>query len=585
MLELQDQANAQKEARHAALYVAWASLAGNILSLPILHGLKLPYQHELLKGFLVALAVTALGRWKNLSRQVNLAIFALVCLLNQLTIWINHETFVSHDLPSGSFFGHKIYILMVALLAPTRWIGTIFIGSITIEAVVQILSWPPSVRLSISSFEPVATVTLALAALGVLSTRCKHLTLIRTAAHLHAEKTWLERAASLSLSIRDLANTPLQTLTCASSLLRHRAGPAHSNLISRLSLKNLDSALGRLVRLNMLLEPLGRLKPLGQSDLSFNSLEQIEKTLSIQAEFIQPLTSLKIADPIQEAREALLWFSWYGAGFSLINLAHIARYEWTEQPIFRVWLAFAAFSLVIAGLAQGLKRLPRAASLILFGIEGGVFIAVCWLTTKTIGLNDFTAPNGLKVVTFDSLKLLALVLAVLAPSSLLGGTLIGMTAVAALAQTFLWSPEARERVTFLEPWMTCVLATILLAVFLLQKHQLEYVKKIASEQAQYPWFERLARLSLMVRELSKPDVLVLKNTTAQISEELSEESPTQIAMLKVMNGAVGKLERLNQALEPLKQTIPQQTEESKSVPDLTAIAREVDQLISFRLAA
>jgi hypothetical protein len=119
---------------------------------------------------------------------------------------------------------------------------------LTIASLVQWFAWGPEVRARLPPAAPWFVVCYAIFATVVYAHRLMRQLVERRAAHAEAEAAALERFMRLLLSMRDLANTPLQTIELTVGLLRRK-----SALEERL-LDRLERATRRLVVISHALE-------------------------------------------------------------------------------------------------------------------------------------------------------------------------------------------------------------------------------------------------------------------------------------------------------------------------------------------
>jgi hypothetical protein len=122
---------------------------------------------------------------------------------------------------------------------------SLFIGSALLHHVML----AEALRARMSAGEPVGVIAYGLFALVVLGFKQRGYVLRGELEHERSEKMALERVARLSLALRDLANTPVQTL----ELVRQRLLTDDPQL--RLQAERMGRALERLRRLNDILAP------------------------------------------------------------------------------------------------------------------------------------------------------------------------------------------------------------------------------------------------------------------------------------------------------------------------------------------
>jgi PAS domain S-box-containing protein len=130
---------------------------------------------------------------------------------------------------------------------------------------------PPRVAVNVSTIDGAGT-ELAFLAIARDVTQARRLEeKLRLAQQ--AERTHLENIARLSLYVRDLTNSPLQVLSLTAELLRNQFDGAR-DLAQRI-----ENSVGRLNRLNEALAPLKDLVDWRATDMSFDALAMIEKSI------------------------------------------------------------------------------------------------------------------------------------------------------------------------------------------------------------------------------------------------------------------------------------------------------------------
>jgi hypothetical protein len=141
--------------------------------------------------------------------------------------------------------GHKAMLLVIGFIAPPPWLGALSISALTLGGILQTMLLAPGAVPFRG--EPLVTCAIAGVAAGLLVMRTRARATERALAITRAEAMAAERLAMTFLAIRDLANTPLQTLTSSTSLLELREG-ADLELVARMK-----RALAQLERLNEIL--------------------------------------------------------------------------------------------------------------------------------------------------------------------------------------------------------------------------------------------------------------------------------------------------------------------------------------------
>jgi hypothetical protein len=139
-----------------------------------------------------------------------------------LCLSLTHPYYAAAPRPWRPFEANKLGALTVALLAPSRWAGLLAIAGYVGSAVVQYGLYPGDAHERLSVTEPWATVAYGAFSVGLLAYRLRGLAMSRAMAQARAEAVVLQRLARASVSLRDLANTPLQTLALSLAVLRAR---------------------------------------------------------------------------------------------------------------------------------------------------------------------------------------------------------------------------------------------------------------------------------------------------------------------------------------------------------------------------
>jgi hypothetical protein len=145
------------------------------------------------------------------------------------------------------FQANKLGCVLAALLAPQLWSALVGVGLHTASAGLVLASVDVELHQQIV-FEPMGTVTFALVGVVLTLYRQRRLALERHVATVHAETVAAQQLARISLAVRDLANTPIQTLELCSAILQQRF-PGAANILALQ-----DRALARLTELGALLQ-------------------------------------------------------------------------------------------------------------------------------------------------------------------------------------------------------------------------------------------------------------------------------------------------------------------------------------------
>lgn len=149
------------------------------------------------------------------------AIFLLLDLMAVFALWPKNQQLAESAVNWVPFRAHQLGALAIALIAPpVAWVGVVSIVGIIGAAVVQFMHFPPEVRDTMPFGDPWTTMFFGGFALGLLFYRRRADRLVHEAARAIAGAESYQRFARAMIAVRDLSNTPLQTLTNLIALLR-----------------------------------------------------------------------------------------------------------------------------------------------------------------------------------------------------------------------------------------------------------------------------------------------------------------------------------------------------------------------------
>jgi hypothetical protein len=135
---------------------------------------------------------------------------------------------------------HKLGTLAVAILAPQRWAGILCILGFVAVPIVQLAVFDPTMHATFGWREALVLGIYGTFASVLLFYRLRSLEVERKLVRAETEAADARHSARVLLAVRDLSNTPLQTIAFASALLR-RHDPEEAA-----SLDRIDRALDRL---------------------------------------------------------------------------------------------------------------------------------------------------------------------------------------------------------------------------------------------------------------------------------------------------------------------------------------------------
>jgi hypothetical protein len=216
--------------------------------------------------FLVALL------WRGARRPVYLGLFSLNVASALLTSLAGANAFAFVGQVGEVYQSLKAGLVVIAVLSPSLRLGAAWIGVFAVAPIVQAHLWEPTIRNAIPAWEPWFVPIYGAIALVLLLYRRRSMTLQNELAETRAERLAIERLAGVTLAVRDLANTPLQTLTTGVGLLRHNVPDSDRVLAS------MERALSQLAKLRLALAPFER--EWQPADESFDALARVERLAS-----------------------------------------------------------------------------------------------------------------------------------------------------------------------------------------------------------------------------------------------------------------------------------------------------------------
>jgi hypothetical protein len=259
--------DAREQARTAALATGAIIFIGGLTFLWLLLAEGYPVLPALVfvgaGGPVVAVAFVG----KRLGTRTFQGLFAAAVLAAVAGVLINNHSMATRGY-FDAFPGIKLAVLVIAFLAPGVRVGAALIGLAVLGPVAETyLWWSPEQRGHMPLLEPWPTVLVGLAALAVLSGQQRRAALAHQLAQAQAGRAWAARMAALALSVRDFANTPIQTLAISVHLARR----SHDDP----ALDGVQAAVQHLSSLTAALTPLAAMVERDPRDLSFDALQRI----------------------------------------------------------------------------------------------------------------------------------------------------------------------------------------------------------------------------------------------------------------------------------------------------------------------
>jgi hypothetical protein len=244
--------------REQAVRTTLAAAALNILGTPIelLFARELPIPMPLWPVFAamavgVAVVVTLLVH----GRQMSMSNIALLYVVNNtaiaLALLLLQPYFALLGRAWSPFQEQKLGVLVASLLAPTLGSGIVAIATLVASALALFAELAPDDLRELPVAEPGPLLIFAIFAVVILFYRMHLLEVQRSTTRIATANAAAAATAQTALAIRDLANTPLQTLRLSVSRLRR--DDAGQGIV----LDRMDHAITRISELNEMLRPHG----------------------------------------------------------------------------------------------------------------------------------------------------------------------------------------------------------------------------------------------------------------------------------------------------------------------------------------
>jgi len=224
----------------------------------------------------VVLAAILLRHRRTATAGLANGVFLLNVLLILAALWFTNAAYAGSGRPWVPFQANKLGMLTVALLAPELWVGLLSIGSFMAAALWQFATFSDGSRAGLAVGEPEATLVIGIFAAILLTYRNRRSGLEREVVRAQTQRVAMWTFARAVLAIRDLSNTPLQTITFASAAARLRY-PEDGRLWDRI-----DRAAADIHALDARLREYERALNWGPGDESIDSSAELSSVVSTQ---------------------------------------------------------------------------------------------------------------------------------------------------------------------------------------------------------------------------------------------------------------------------------------------------------------
>ena len=240
------------EAHRAAVVAALLGVVGTALGVVGFWGVSGPALRAVqAAGLLVSGTVffTSRGRHPLYSKLQANALFLLVLMPTVVMVWMIDDARAAHGAHWVPYEPAKLSVLTLAVIAPPGWpTGVVAILMFVGSSLLHQASLPDAVRARMSAGEPFGILAYGVFAIVLLGFKQRGYTLRAELQRARSEKVAIERVARVAMALRDLANTPVQTLELVRQrlLVEEGLGPQTDRM---------KRALERLRRLNDILAP------------------------------------------------------------------------------------------------------------------------------------------------------------------------------------------------------------------------------------------------------------------------------------------------------------------------------------------
>jgi hypothetical protein len=192
--------------------------------------------------------------WLLITRRPHTVAFgsAMFLVLNTticVALWSDTQQTADTGISFVPFRANQLGALAIALMAPpVPWVGVVAILTVIGSAVVQFAMFSDAVRELLPYGDPLSTLFFGGFAIVLLFYRLSADRNQREVVRAQAEAESYQRYARAMLAIRDLSNTPLQTLMNITAVMRQRGD--HIETVQRL-----ERTVARMTELEQLLRP------------------------------------------------------------------------------------------------------------------------------------------------------------------------------------------------------------------------------------------------------------------------------------------------------------------------------------------
>lgn len=213
---------------------------------------------------------------KELSPAVSTAIFlSSTAVIMACVSWQTYLVAAAGRWSAVAFAGYKLTALAVAFVAPVPvWGAYLVIALCALNPTVQTLLASSEIRANYPQSEPWVSIVYAMVAFFVLRHRLRENELARKVSALEGERRTIEHVAQIFLGLRDLTNTPLQSITTTAWLLKR------GHVTPTEAAEHLDSALVQLRELSEILKTYEHEVDYRPTDHAFDAVKFLQEKLA-----------------------------------------------------------------------------------------------------------------------------------------------------------------------------------------------------------------------------------------------------------------------------------------------------------------
>jgi hypothetical protein len=196
------------------------------------------------------LGLVVLARRGRQTLALSRAVFLAVLIPTSTMAWLVDRARAAHGAHWVPYEPAKLSLITLAMIAPPGWgVGMVAMLMFLVPTLVHHALLDPRLRAGMAAGEPFGVIAYSVFAFIVMGFRQRSYALNTELEHARADRMVLERVARVAMALRDLTNTPLQTLELVRQTLRTgKANPAQQAAL-------MARALERLRRLNDILVP------------------------------------------------------------------------------------------------------------------------------------------------------------------------------------------------------------------------------------------------------------------------------------------------------------------------------------------